>query len=103
MFIDILTPAELGCLRSKLYSAGHQAAMAAYDLGQQAFKVPALSEQHTTIWTQRQRFVDFMDEMYRMAESAELGHPDALTCPRSGAIVTVMVAAGNEQIPVSHV
>lgn len=77
MFIDILTPAELGCLRSKLYSAGHQAAMAAHDLGCQAAAVSPLSEQHTTIWTQRQRFVEFMDEMYVMAQSAELGAVNA--------------------------
>ena len=70
MFAD-LTPAELGTLRSKLYSAGHQFSLTALALGHAANLLPPLSGESGTIWDERRRFVAAMQESYEIAQAAE--------------------------------
>jgi hypothetical protein len=71
--IDTLTDAELGTLRSKLYSAGHKFAQEASTIADKALAMPVLSAEHDAEWDRRQQFVDAMADMYGMAEDSEKG------------------------------
>lgn len=70
MFAD-LTPAELGSLRSKLYSAGHKFGELAGVLGREALALPPLSTEHDTIWAARRPVASAMYEAYDLAEATE--------------------------------
>ncbi|HLM89267.1 MAG TPA: hypothetical protein VK284_09595 [Streptosporangiaceae bacterium] len=76
MFQDI-TPAELGQLRTKLYSAGHKFSEVAHQLGQEGLALPPLSAEHDEVWARRAPFADLMEDMYGMAEQTE-GSPARL-------------------------
>lgn len=66
-----LTQAELGTLRSKLYSAGHKFGEVASVLGREALALPPLSTEHDTIWAARRPVTAAMYEAYELAEATE--------------------------------
>jgi hypothetical protein len=70
---DTITDAELGMLRSKLYSAGHQFGEESGKIAAKALEMPALSAEHDAEWDRRQAFVDAMSDMYGLAEDSEKG------------------------------
>lgn len=87
MFQDI-TLAELGQLRTTLYSAGHKFAEVAHQLGQEGLALPPLSAEHDEVWARRAPFADLMEDMYGMAEQTEgsparlFGNPYEVACDR---------------------
>jgi hypothetical protein len=74
---DTITEAELGMLRSKLYSAGHQFADVAHTIGKAAMLLPILGAEHDAKWAERRRYSDAMTEVYELAEESEVG-PETL-------------------------